>query len=275
MAVAAAGVERAGEDEFDQTRSAPFRGLLAIQCLAATFFGAFPLVAPGEFARLFSLVGDEPYLYRLAGAATFGYAVVGLVGAVRPSWRSLRIPIVATFTFNVAAVAACLASIDETGLAPLPALVALAASLFAVLSASWLYRDEGPRAPDGETLEPAFRVVLVLATASAGVFGVVPLLLPRTFADLFGLSAADLVLIRLAGAATLGYAVAGVLEVLANRWPSVRLQVVAAIAFNALAAVASAIYLAGGGGSILGIVVLLAAGFFTFALTGFAARAQR
>lgn len=275
MAVAAADVDRADEGRFDQARSAQFRSLLAIQFLAAAFFGALPLAAPADFARFFSLVGDEPYLYRLAGAATIGYAVVGLIGVIRPTWRSLRIPIVATFSFNVAAVAAGLAAMDESGVSPLAALVTVAASLFAVLSAIWLYRDDGPRAPEGAPLEPAFRLVLGLATASAGVFGVLPLLLPRTFADLFALSAADVVLIRLAGAATIGYAVAGVFEILVDRWSSIRLQVVAAIAFNALAAVASAIYLASGGGSILGIVVLLAAGFFTFALTAFAARAQR
>lgn len=275
MAVAPGHIDGGSASTADQARRATFRALLVVQFLAATFFGALPFAAPGEFARLFGLVGDEPYLYRLAGAATLGYAALGLVGAVRPSWRGLRIPIVATFTFNLGAVAACLVSIDDVGVGSLSVLVAAAASAFAILSAYWLYRDEGARTPEGDELEPAFRVVLVLATASAGVFGLAPLLLPRTFTDVFGLSAADLVLVRLAGAATLGYAVAGVLEVLVNRWSSVRLQVVAAIAFNALAAVASAIYLAGGGGSILGLVVLLAAGFFTFALTAFAARAQR
>ena len=276
MAVGAAvPADRAPDARVDQATLGVFRALMGLQFLTAGFFGFFPFLAPLEFARLFSLIGDEPYLYRLAGAAAIGYSIAALVALFRATWRSIRIPVIASFTFNLAAAGACLLAIDESGVGPLPALVAIAATLFTALSAYWLRRDDGERAPQDEELEPAFRVILGLATVAASVFGLAPLLLPRTFASFLAISDADLVMIRLAGAATLGYAVAGAFQLLANRWPEIRIQVIAAIVFNALSAVASAIYLAGGGPSILGLVVLPASAFFTFALTAFAARAAR
>jgi hypothetical protein len=144
-----------------------------------------------------------------------------------------------------------------------------------VLIAYWLHRDHGDRSLEGPELEPAFRVVLVLATVAAALFGVGPLLLPRTLTELAGFAGTDLVIVRLAGAAALGYAVAGVFQILVNRWAEIRLQVIAAIVFNALSAVACAVYLAGGGRSLLGIVILLASTAFTFLLTAFFARAER
>lgn len=259
----------------DQGRLPLFRLLLLVQVLAAGFFGLVPLAAPETFAAVFGYRGAEPFIYRLAGAATFGYAVVGLLGAARPGWRPLRIPLIGTFTFTIAAAAGCLISLGEGDASLLVIVVLVAATSFAALAAYWLYQDEGPGPGDGGRLEPGFRATIGLATVSAAVFGLVPLLMADAFADLFRLAPSDLVIYRLAGAATLGYAVAGVFQLLVNRWDAIRYQVVGAIAFNALAAVSAAIYLARGGTSLLGLVVLLAAGFFTFALTGWAARAIR
>ena len=266
---------RAASRQSDQARTGAFRGLLILQAIVAGFFGLVPFVAPGEFARLFQLRGDEPYLYRLAGAATVGYAVVALLASWRPRWAEFRIPLVAVLTFNVAAFAASLISIDESGVQPLALLVTIASAIFVVLAAYWLYRDQGDRSLAGPELEPAFRVVLVLATVAAAILGVGSTLLPRTLMELAGFAGTDLVLVRLAGAAALGYAVAGVLQLLVNRWAEIRLQVIAAIVFNTLSAVASAIYLAGGGRSLVGILILLASTVFTFLLTGFFARAER
>jgi hypothetical protein len=267
----------------DQTVSGVFRALLLVQVAAAGFFGLFPLVAPEAFGTLFGHAAAEPFMYRVAGAATTGYAVVALVAFLRPDWMTFRIPLIATLTFNVAAVTAALLSADEGSLSALIALVFVAASAFAVIAAYWLYRDEGPRGSGEQDIEEGFRATLIAATAVAAFFGVAPLLLTTTFASVFGLHpvgpaaaggpASDAFVYRLAGAATLGYAVGGVFQLLSGRWAEIRLQVVGAITFNALGAISAAIYLAAGGRSVLGVLVLLAAGFFTLALTWWSARA--
>jgi hypothetical protein len=260
--------------ERDQARDPVFRALMGVQVLAAGFFGLFPFLAPGEFARVFGLSGDEPYLFRLAGAATIGYAVAALLG-LRSSWRAIRVPLIATLTFNLAAVTACLISIDESGIQPLATLVALAAGTFALLSAYWLNRDEGPRGEPRDRLEPGFRLTIAAGVLASGLVATTQLLLPQTFVELFGLSGSDLVIVRLAGAATLGYSTGGLFSLLADDWRAARIQTVAAVAANVAAALASAIYLAQGGPSILGWLFLLASGFLVLALTGWAARAQR
>lgn len=258
----------------DQAGSPVFRALMAVQLVAAGFFGLFPFLAPGEFARAFGLVGDEPYLYRLAGAAALGYAVAALFG-LRASWRAIRVPLIATLTFNLAAVTACLVSIDEVGVQPLSGVVAVAAGTFAVLAAYWLNRDEGARGEPRERLEPGFRLTIAAGVVAAGLVAGIQLLLPNVFTDLFGLSQSDLVIVRLAGAATLGYATGGLFSILADDWRAARIQTVAAIAANVAAALASAIYIAQGGPSILGPLFLVASGGLVLALTGWGARAQR
>jgi hypothetical protein len=51
------------------------RLLLALPIPGALIFGLGPLVIPVLIARWLGYTGDEPYLVRLAGAATVGYAV--------------------------------------------------------------------------------------------------------------------------------------------------------------------------------------------------------
>src|SRR5438132_1077921 len=103
----------------------------------------------------------------------------------------------------------------------------------------------------GARLEPGLRLTLAGATVAATLFAGWQLLLPRAFASFFGLSAADLVIIRLTGAATLGYALAGLLATAVDRWPAARIQTFPSISANILAAIASAIYIAQGGRSLL------------------------
>jgi hypothetical protein len=257
----------------DQASTTTFRALLLVEVAAAAFFGLFPFAFPESFARLFGLPGAEPFLYRIAGAATTGYGVMALVAFLRPRWSTFRIPLIATFTFNLAAAGATLVTADAGDLTVLVGIVGLAAAAFALASAYWLYRDEGPRATSGGPVEDGFRATLLAATAVAVFFGVLPLLLTATFVSFFGLPNSDLFIYRLAGAATLGYGVAGVFQLLSGRWAEIRLQVLGAIAFNALGALAAGIYLAAGGRSLLGLLILLAAGFFTLALTWWSARA--
>jgi hypothetical protein len=259
--------------ERDQTRLWVFRGLLFLQVAAAGFFGLVPLLFPQTFASWFGYTGRDELMYRLAGAASTGYAVAALIALVtRLTWGELRIPVVATLTFNVAAAAAAGMVFVNGDRSQLPGFILVAASLFAVISAYWLLRNEGLVLPAGAPFDVPFRIVIVLATLTAAVFGLFPLLAPDRFATLFNLSGQDAFIFRLAGAATLGYAVAGVLELRSGDYRRIRLQNVAAIVFNALGAIVAVVAWAGGQGGLLAPAVAVAATFFTLTLTWFSFR---
>jgi preprotein translocase subunit Sec61beta len=259
----------------DQTRLGIFRFGLILQFCAAGFFGLAPLLAPVDYAHALGLSGDEPYLFRLAGAATLGYAVPAVLGLLRGSWVSLRIPMATTFVFNVSAAVAGLVTIDESGLQPLSVIVAVAGSAFAAIAGYWLWRGGAWDGAASQPLERGFRMTLAGATVAATIVGGSQLLLPRSFASVFGVSAADLIIIRLAGAATLGFAIAGLLSFYENHWPAVRIQTIASIVANIAAVIASAVYIAQGGPSWLGFLLLIAAGGLVLSLTAWAARAER
>jgi hypothetical protein len=59
------------------------RVLLFLPVPGALFFGVAPLLVPVALARAFGYSGDDPYLMRLAGAATLGYGVAFVVGVVK------------------------------------------------------------------------------------------------------------------------------------------------------------------------------------------------
>ena len=266
---------RPTRSDADLARLAAFRAGLVVQLIAAGFFGLVPLIAPVDFAKAFGLTGAEPYLYRLAGAATVGYMAPALLGLLRGSWASLRIPMATTFLFNATAASASLVTIDESGLQPLAAVVALAASIFTAIAAYWLWRGGSPDEAGRQRLEPGFKLTLAGATVAASIIGGSALLLPRAYASFFDVSAADLIIIRLGGAATVGFALAGLLSFLIDDWPAIRTQTIASIAANIAAVIASAVYLAQGGRSWLGVLLLIAAGGLVLALTAWSARAER
>ena len=153
--------------------------------------------------------------------------------------------------------------------------VVIGGGLFAAAAALQLWRAAAVSGIAGDRLEPGLRLTLAGATVAATLFAGWQLLLPRAFASFFGLSAADLVIIRLTGAATLGYALAGLLATAVDRWPAARIQTFPSISANILAAIASAIYIAQGGRSLLGPLFLLASGLLVLSLTAWAARAER
>jgi len=139
----------------------------------------------------------------------------------------------------------------------------LAASLgFIGISATLLRRDrpalEG--APDTAAWLMWF---LRFATLLATTFGLLALLVPYLFGTTFGFQATDLFLYRQGGAATLGYAVMGVLELRSRRWEELRLPIIMAGAFNGISFLASLVAIATGQGGWLAYPVGLAAGGVT------------
>jgi len=258
--------------EVDQARLPPFRALLAVQVASAALFGLGPLLLTGVFASVTGYSGNDPIIYRLAGASTFGYAVVAALALAGVSWQAYRIAAIGSATFAGAAAIGCLFTIAEGDSRWVVLFVLVAAGAFTLISAYWLQRDEGGPVDPGRPILPPFRIVLGLATLSAAVFGVLPLLVPGLFAQVFGLAGTDHFIFRMAGAATFGYAVAGVFEMRAAGFGLIRLQNLAAITFNALGFLVSAWDIASGGRSLLAPLILLAAGFFTVGLPFLARR---
>jgi hypothetical protein len=68
-----------------QTADRLFPVLLALLIAAGAFFGLAPFLVPAQFASSFGFHGVDILMYRLAGAATFGYGV-GLALGYRASW---------------------------------------------------------------------------------------------------------------------------------------------------------------------------------------------
>jgi hypothetical protein len=252
-------------DQPDQAQLPVYRALLLVQVAAAGFFGAYPFLFPESFASVFGFEGAEPFIYRLLGAASLGYAAAALIGFRRPIWAEHRIPAVATLTFNAAAVVAAVISLLTGERQFLVYFILVAASAFGLITAYWLVRNQGPPARPSPELGGAVRALLAGGTAAAAFFGIAPLAAPETFAAIAGFAESDLFIYRLAGAATLGYATAGVLEVMSRSAAAVRLQVRAALVFNVLGAIAAAMYLLDGGTSLIAWVILVAAGGFSVA----------
>jgi hypothetical protein len=76
------------------------------------------------------------------------------------------------------------------------------------------------------------RALLILPALAALVLGLLPLLLPKPFADLSQFPATDEYIYRLAGAATLGYGVALIIGLFQKEWRIVRLPVIGTLLFN-------------------------------------------
>src|SRR5712691_4281672 len=159
----------------DQGRLGPFRALLLGQAAVAGLFGLSTFLVPGRFAAFTGYTGHEPFFYRLVGAATLGYGVVALVAYwERAPWQQVRLPIVASFTFNLAAVVASLLSLADGDRQPLVYFVLVAAAAFTVVTAYWLRRNQGVPLAEDRRISSNFRAVILIATMAATFFGVVP-----------------------------------------------------------------------------------------------------
>ena len=251
----------------DQAQHPVFRLLLGVQVLATVVFGLVPLLLPTAFAGVTGYSGDDELIYRLAGAATTGYFVAAIAAlALRPSWVDLRIALVATATFTAAAVLGCLLATAGGDAHWVVLVVLIAAAAFVIAAGFWLWRNDGPEMPAGAAIDGTSRAILALASLSAALFGLLGLLAPAQFASIFSLAGTDAWIYRMAGAATLGYAVAGVLEVRAAGHRRIAVQNLAAVAFNATSAAACWLSVVTGGGGLAAPVIAVAATLFTVLL---------
>jgi hypothetical protein len=212
------------------------RWLLAIPLAGGVFFGLLPFLTPREFSTAVGYSGDDPVVARLAGAATFGYAVALFYGIRDGRWRSLRFVVLATLVFNVISIAACVIEI-VAGRAQ-PVVYAITLADIVIIAVTWLLLSRYGAMPEGPRDVATYLVVgLVLATIAGAVFGLAPLL-PKVAGPLFGYRGTDEFIYREAGAATFGYAVMGVWELRSLRWEELQLPVLMTFVFNALAFIA-------------------------------------
>lgn len=255
-----------GGTQVDQARTPWFRVLLILQLAAAAWFGLFPYLAPALSADSAGYIGSEPLIYRLAGAAALGYAVAAAAALSAPAWHRFRIPAAASYAFNGGAVVAALITLFEGDDNFWVWFIVIAASAFVVTIGYVTRRDQGSPAPAEPVLQRGARVLLMLATLAAAIFGLVPLFAAEWFAALGGFEPVDLFVYRLAGAATFGYAFAGYLSLQSGRWEAIRVQNLAAITFNGLSAIAALMYVMAGGTALGAWVILVAATAFTLGL---------
>lgn len=113
--------------------------ILALATLSAGVFGLGPQL-PGPFASFVGYKGTDEYIYRLAGAACFGYAAMGIQELRSLHWDDMRLPNVMALVFNGLAFLASAFEILAGRATLLVYLVALAAGFFTVAIAAILVR---------------------------------------------------------------------------------------------------------------------------------------
>lgn len=232
------------------------RLLLIVPLLGGAFFGIVPLLFPDLLAAWAGTPGNDHYLYWLAGAATFGYAVALALGVRQSAWAPVRMLVAAVLTFNLASLYACALEI-AAGAQPIVYLICGTSIALVALCAALLARHRG--AADGPpNIAPWLVWLLRVATLLAATFGLLPLLAPATFVQLGGGQGTDIFLYRQAGAATLGYATMGLLQLRSRHWAALRLPAVMGLVFNGLACAASLVAIMGGTGGWLAYPVALA-----------------
>lgn len=77
----------------------PIRAFLIIGAVSSALFGLFPLFAPGLFT-IFHLHNTAPFIFRQAGAASLGYAVLALLDLHSLNAQELRLTGVMAAVFN-------------------------------------------------------------------------------------------------------------------------------------------------------------------------------
>jgi len=238
------------------------RILLLLPIAGGLVFGVFPLLLGGAFGVVLGFPGNDTFIYRLAGAATLGYAVALIMGIRQGDWMPLRLVVVATLAFNLASILACAVQL-VAGNTNLVIYLILGTSIaITAITASMLNRHAGGERPAADVSVWYIRF-LILGTVLSGVFGLMPLLIPVFGAQLLGFHGTEVFLMRQAGAASLGYAVMGVFGIRSGAWSELRLPLIMALIFNGFSFVASLIALFSGEPVLISVVIGAASLFVT------------
>lgn len=98
--------------------------VLIVAIILAAFFGLVPLLFPTLFAQVLALKGTDVFIFRQAGAATLGYAVMGLYELRSRRWSEMRLPVLMAAVFNGISCVASIAALLQGQPLLLPILVA-------------------------------------------------------------------------------------------------------------------------------------------------------
>ena len=238
------------------------RILLLLPMAGGLVFGVFPLLLGGAFGAVLGAPGNDSFVYRLAGAATLGYAVALIMGLRQGDWSPLRLVLIGTLTFNLASIFACLVQI-MAGNSNLTVYLIFGTSIAITAITAWiLNRHTGGERPAADVSVWYIRF-LVLGAVLSGAFGLLPLLIPVFGAQLLGFQGTDVFLIRQAGAASLGYAVMSLVGIRSGVWTEIRLPLIMALIFNGFSFIASVVALLSGEPALISIVIGAASLFVT------------
>jgi hypothetical protein len=250
-------VAKVGRTGIDTTRwLAPIVLMLA---LVAAVLGIALFLFPEAVARSSGFLGKDLFLYRIAGAATCGYAVA-LVAAMRDRWRGLRIPIAGMAVFSTGSIVATIVALFEGETGAMVWIVLAVSAIFLALQITLLFNppkgDEtiGTGSPD--VAEWILWLIGLGSVAALGTGGLALLLGGYGGHLLGGYSGTDSVIYREAGAATLGSAFGGLLALRSRRWIEMRGALAGSYAFNGLSLVAALVEIWQGRLNLLSIAVL-------------------
>jgi hypothetical protein len=238
------------------------RFLLLLPTVGGLVFGVFPLLLGGAFGAVLGTPGNDSFVYRLAGAATLGYAVALIMGLRQGDWAPLRLVVIGTLTFNLASIYACIVYL-MVGNTDLIAYLILGTSIAITAITLWLLSRHAVEAQGQADVSVGYIRFLVLGAVLSGAFGLLPLLMPVLGAKLVGFQGTDVFLIRQAGAASLGYAVMSILGIRSRVWKEIRLPLIMALVFNGFSFIASVVALLSGEPVLISLVIGAASLFVT------------
>jgi hypothetical protein len=238
------------------------RILLLLPLAGGLVFGALPFLLGGAFGKAFGSPGNDSFIYRLAGAATFGYAVALTLGLRRRDWAPLRLVVIATLIFNLASMFACVVEL-LAGDTNIFVYLILGTSIAITAITAWILNRHAGGEGSSMDVSPWFIRFIILGTILSAAFGLLPLLIPALGAKLLGFHGTDVFLIRQAGAASLGYAVIGALGIRSGAWQERTLTMIMALVFNGFSFIASVIALFSGEPVLITVVIGAASLFVT------------
>jgi hypothetical protein len=240
------------------------RWLLAIPLGGGVVFGLLPFLIPVQFAQATGYTGNDAFVVRMAGSATFGYAVALYMGLRDGRWARLRAIVAAILTFNLVSLVACVIELAAGRATPVVYLIFVVDIAIVLITGSLLRRHGATPQGPGDTARWV-AILTVLGTIAAATFGLTPQL-PSISGPLAGYHGTDEFLYREAGAATAGYAVMGIWELRSGRWEEMRLPHVMGFVFNGLAFIASVVELLVGALTIGVALIAPASGAFAVAI---------
>jgi hypothetical protein len=240
------------------------RILLLLPMAGGLIFGLGPFLLGSAVGAAVGFPGNDAFIYRLAGAAAFGYAVALILGIMQREWAPLRQVVIGTLTFNLASIFACVAGL-LAGDTNIFVYLILGASILFIAITLYLLNRHGRAGVEKAEGSPSVWYVrfVTLGTILSAAFGLLPLLIPVFGAHLLGFHGTDVFIIRQAGAASLGYAVMGLYGRRTGAWSEVRLGLIMALIFNGFSFIASVIALFSGEPLLITIVIGAASLFVT------------